>query len=453
MKEEEPRHSKPLCYILSEVGSDLMDDTASEPSSALTKSEAHYQSNRFRRLRSTFQNCRRGQLECEQDKDSNTSTSGREQSTRDYDEGDIIHGRDQTSFRISTDSAFTPVGLFRRCESSFPSQARLNESEDSSFYSSFSQVKQSSFGGEGRQDSKNALLQVSVEHECAQLMVPSFDHQETQVRLVLGVSFPHPAATPTLENGSPRLGVCTGHPRWIEREKDNSIWECVDSDPLDEGLDEELISPPSPIVVETTKAEKWDSKCTFPSSNDQALEEQTWETKVSHSSNDQALEEQTWGTEGSHSSNDQALEKQTWETKVSHSSSDQTPEDQKSETKACDSSIDQAAEELPWGTEDSTFPNLWNKSVYRPICRLAKEITACGQLADVSWFEKAPFDEIAIDLESIPFDEVAEDRQRKASKPHFTMRPQPSDSSFFSNSIIDIESSSEADWLSYVYPS
>lgn len=52
----------------------------------------------------------------------------------------------------------------------------------------------------------------------------------------------------------------------------------------------------------------------------------------------------------------------------------------------------------------------WARALYEPIFRIAKELTACGQLEDdLSTLDQAPFDEVKQDRECAPYDELDND--------------------------------------------
>jgi hypothetical protein len=164
--------------------------------------------------------------------------------------------------------------------------------------------------------------------------------------------------------------VQTGHPYWIEREKEN-MWQHVDSDSLD---------GESPIVVETLTAD-----------------------------------DDNWGSSQSLCFSDDKI----------------TPQDEKLED------------------EDLRLPAIWKHNVYRPICTIARELSACGNVDDASSLDGAPFDEVAIDMEQNPFDEVAIDMGRSMIDPHMMMLSQFSDSASISQQYFDDESWSGARWPGY----
>jgi hypothetical protein len=229
-----------LYYILSEVGSEFMENP-DEPTSVNLQKEQHSNhktaGNCFPRLRRPrFPSFFKGIPAKE---DLTTLSLERENTSLEFDDGD-------SAFEISPESVLTPIRPSQARKSSvYPSQFRRDQSEQVSLYPSTSRVQRAERGDLGtREEGTMSFLQLAV-HEVGESGVVPLHRSRP-----LGVAFPHPAAKKSLEQDECCLGVHTGHPSWIEREKSN-VWDSVFSDPIDDG---ELSAPPSPIVVETLTA-------------------------------------------------------------------------------------------------------------------------------------------------------------------------------------------------------
>ena len=164
----------------------------------------------------------------------------------------------------SNRSAFSPVEQVSSTEDSiYPTQERRKAPLPSpkveiSLYPYQVEVKEvppnsspTSTGGSG------GFLAVSIEEECAQLVVQSpsaFDDDEISTSSLLGVAFPYHSAPHGTSsggdntNGKHCLGVSSSHPNWLKQRVLDDVWDRVESDPLEGGS---FTAPPSPTFVQT----------------------------------------------------------------------------------------------------------------------------------------------------------------------------------------------------------
>ena len=97
------------------------------------------------------------------------------------------------------------------------------------------------------------FLAVSIEEECAQLVVQSpsgFDDDEasTGASSLLGIAFPlQPGSHGAATGNKNCLGVNSPHPNWLKQRMLDDVWTWVESDPMEGG---DLTAPPSPTLVE-----------------------------------------------------------------------------------------------------------------------------------------------------------------------------------------------------------